>query len=568
MVLKTGFDMQSELQTMQTTFTLNVSDILLKIDEFSKGDYVQAQRTFCGRELGVTFYPKGNHASTSSKSSIFVFLSKPDNPEINGAEPLKMVCELRCGVRRSRYFGNIAKFEPNGLGYQNFNTLDDLQKNPMITISATMHYKYSCMQLELQTMQMTFTLNASDILLKIDEFSNDEYVLTQRTFCGRKLSVFFYPKGDRGSHAFNSSIFLRLSKPDNPDMDGAEPLKMSCELRCGGDRWRYDEHSIADFERSSVGYADFHTLDYLQKNPVITISATMHYKYSCIVPTKDDFWKHCEEMADSTYRDGDIMLHVKTQTDSEDVDDEPPAKKRKLNNHATENKNKEEKNKKVMPRRSKRLQHQPSVVSVDTCSLSEEEGDESESSKESSSEEAAVATVRACSIVLKASSPVSHESSSEEAAVDKVRACSIVLKASSPVFKRMLESNMQESQAKEITVRADSVDAVHDMLYFMWTNEFPVHERNNMLSLIKLAHYYECERLKIACINQIIQELSVDNFVDVVNTLNQYSIEEGMSAILTFANKNRETIIADARCNELPFMFKMGVLKMCEYNCN
>jgi len=353
----------------------------------------------------VTFYPKGNHASTSSKSSIFVFLSKPDNPEINGAEPLKMVCELRCGVRRSRYFGNIAKFEPNGLGYQNFNTLDDLQKNPMITISAT-----------------------------------------------------------------------------------------------------------------------------------------MHYNYSCIVPTNHDFLADCTEMHYSTYSEGDIMLRVMKHTDSslaEDVDDEPPAKKRKLNHPTASKKNK---NTKVEPRRSKRLQNKncllkPSVVNVDTSSLSEEEGDESESSEESS------------------------DSSSS----DEVSACSIVLKASSPVFKRMLESNMQESQKKKkITICADSVDAVHDMLYFMWTNEFPVHERNNMLSLIKLAHYYECERLKIACINQIIRELSVDNFVDVVNTLNQYSIEEGTSAVIEFASKNRNKIVADDRCNELPFMFKMSVLKMCK----
>eukprot|EP01083_Nonionella_stella_P056660 149076_1 len=120
----------------------------------------------------------------------------------------------------------------------------------------------------------------------------------------------------------------------------------------------------------------------------------------------------------------------------------------------------------------------------------------------------------------------------------KIKASSLILRSASNVFERMLDpkNNMKEYREKKIVVYAHKQQDVHDMLYFMCTNELT--EDSDALQLIHLAHLYELDRLFWICVNRLVKNVTVDNFVTTLHTFDRFEISKGYTTLITFAKDN------------------------------
>eukprot|EP01084_Bolivina_argentea_P026567 49405_1 len=85
------------------------------------------------------------------------------------------------------------------------------------------------------------------------------------------------------------------------------------------------------------------------------------------------------------------------------------------------------------------------------------------------------------------------------------------LRSASVVFDRMLETNMKEKQEKKIIIYAKDKKDVEDLIYFMCTNI--LREGSNALNLVHMSHYYEMDRLFTECLNKLVEDISVKNYV-------------------------------------------------------
>merc|ERR1712087_770171 len=99
---------------------------------------------------------------------------------------------------------------------------------------------------------------------------------------------------------------------------------------------------------------------------------------------------------------------------------------------------------------------------------------------------------------------------------------SILLRSASKVFDRMLSTRIvswRERKDKEIRICAKSAEDVKNMLYFMSCNRLP--RDANALNVIQLAHYYEMDRLFWECVELMVDQVSIENFVDTVTMFNK-----------------------------------------------
>ena len=139
-----------------------------------------------------------------------------------------------------------------------------------------------------------------------------------------------------------------------------------------------------------------------------------------------------------------------------------------------------------------------------------------------------------------------------------MRMSSEILIDASHVFERMLKCEMAEKRTMQITVCAESLKDVDDMLYCMCTGT--LREDANAMRVLKLAHYYEAGRLLDKCMERLIDQLSVDTFVETVNLYARYEIDGMRRSLLDFGHRNAAEIEERDDYKTLPFLFR-GMLK-------
>eukprot|EP01083_Nonionella_stella_P094542 265292_1 len=92
---------------------------------------------------------------------------------------------------------------------------------------------------------------------------------------------------------------------------------------------------------------------------------------------------------------------------------------------------------------------------------------------------------------------------------------------------------MREKQEKRIEIKAESVDDIKALTYFMSTNILKT--ECNPWNMIALAHYYEMNRLLQQCVDRIINIISVQNFAQTVNVFDKFQIVAGYKKLIKFA---------------------------------
>lgn len=135
-----------------------------------------------------------------------------------------------------------------------------------------------------------------------------------------------------------------------------------------------------------------------------------------------------------------------------------------------------------------------------------------------------------------------------------VRFSSLMLRSASKVFDRMLSTEMMEKQENEIIIHAKDIADVEHLLYFVVTNRLKA--TANALSIILLAHYFEIDRLFYRCVDQIVEGINVDNFVETVQIFNKFEIHEGLAAVVKFGKKHIKEIQQCDDFTELPHTFR------------
>ena len=144
--------------------------------------------------------------------------------------------------------------------------------------------------------------------------------------------------------------------------------------------------------------------------------------------------------------------------------------------------------------------------------------------------------------------------------VTMIKTFSYVLRSASVVFDSMLSHQMKEGTEKVIEIQGATNKDVDDLVYYICCCD--LRKNANPRALIKMAHLYELNGLFQACLQRIVSDLEVDNFVESVQVLTRFHIEEGFQDLVQFGRLNLKELKEEESFHELPFLFRFGLLNV------
>lgn len=332
---------------------------------------------------------------------------------------------------------------------------------------------------------------------------NDEDVLKTKQkysfhFDGLEF-VISLSRSDSGRNAPYLSVYFSI-----PNGKTNDHRAIDVKVQLGAEELRLTTKRVYQLCNSSMGWSKFSKIRTLRDVPVLNIEILLTYDTTFERPSIKEIPSKMSKHEKQYYlctKNGDIKLRVVNPSENitqtdEDGEHPPSKKKRKLN-----------------PK---------SECEKEKSGL--EEGDEG------------------------------YESGSEN--VVKVSSC--ILRAASPVFDQMLSADMRESQENKIVINAKSVEDVDELVYFMCTDQLSPDA--NPLNLISLAHMYQMKRLFWICAEKISKTVTIESFVETVDTLNRYEIEQGFPLVVSFGKKNIEELKKRDEFSKLSCAFKRMIL--------
>jgi len=356
-------------------------------------------------------------------------------------------------------------------------------------------------------------VDVSSVLQLRDNYKKGDYVVYKTKLDDLEINAEFYPQGMQKSKPNYCAFFITI-----PNVNDQDRRKLSC--RIGSVYELFDESfNPVNIWKSGRGYSSFATIDHLEHDPQIPVKLKLYLNANYIATTKKSFQSQLHKMYLLSQKNGDVLLSViangthrnrnmntegQLNPDTDSAFGEPPTKKRKLNepNHPN---------------------HHPNRDANDT-----EEGAEHQTS------------------------------TSPQNMTHGLRVSSLILQSGSKVFEQMFSTEMMEKSSGTITVYANSVQDVDDMIYFMATDI--LRKCADAHGVLKLAHFYQIDRLIMACLNRMIECLTVDTFVSVVTTFDRYSIEHGYGNLVKFGRTHCDEIRNREDYSKLTHCFKCVVL--------
>merc|ERR1712130_12737 len=110
---------------------------------------------------------------------------------------------------------------------------------------------------------------------------------------------------------------------------------------------------------------------------------------------------------------------------------------------------------------------------------------------------------------------------------------SMLLTAKSFIFEAMLRT-----KGNKMEIHADKIKDVEDILFFLKTNILK--NDCDIFNVIILAEKYQINGLKEECIHRLVENLSIENFVETINIFHRLEIQNGYGNILEFGKKNNQ----------------------------
>lgn len=100
-----------------------------------------------------------------------------------------------------------------------------------------------------------------------------------------------------------------------------------------------------------------------------------------------------------------------------------------------------------------------------------------------------------------------------------------ILASASPVMKRMFTGDLKEAKTKKCTVDAIKPDIFDHLLRFIYNADNPEDLNAVAMPLYEAAHYYEVDKLKEICAQEIHESLSPDNALEVFEWVQPYDLD-------------------------------------------
>lgn len=351
-------------------------------------------------------------------------------------------------------------------------------------------------------------VDVASVLMARENYKKGDYVVYKARLDDLEINAEFYPQGMQKSKPNYCAFFITI-----PNVKEDDKRKLSC--RIGSVYELFDESfNPVNIWKSGRGYSSFATIDHLEKDPRIPVTLKLYTDPLFIATTKKSFQSQLHKMYQLSLKNGDILLSVIT---------DGAAIGNALNPHSD------------------------SVNARDLNGHSEGLGLGEPPKKKRKTDNAF------------SDNPCSGAAGDDVPLITQtMRVSSLILQSGSKVFDQMLTTEMVEKSSKTITVFANSVQDVDDMVYFLATDI--LRKTADALSVIRLAHFYEIDRLTMACLNRMIDTLSIDTFVRVVNTFDRYSIEHGYNTLVQYGKTHCNEIKNREDYDELTHCFKCIVL--------
>ena len=381
-----------------------------------------------------------------------------------------------------------------------------------------------------ETIESSHLVDVTSVLENISDYDEGDYAVYKFGLNNLNIEAEFYPKGIKKSKPNYCSFFITI-----PNVKETDKRKLKCTIGCVYQL--FDESfNPVNIWKNGRGYSSFTTLDSLQQDPIIPITLKLYNNPIFIATTKKSFQSQLHEMYKISKDDGDITLSIITDDNNN-------------NNHNNNNNNNNNKRQydggeiHSPPRKKRKL-----LLSIDDDSKDIENDDDNNNNNNNNDTEND-------NINDNDNNNIDDDNNDN---IQRMKVNSLVLQSGSKVFRQMLDNEMKEKQEKKITIYAKSYEDVDNMIYFLVTNI--LRKDANPCNIIRLAHFYEIDRLVMACLNRMIKSLNVDNFIKIVSIFDRYGIEHGYNTLVQFGKKNTKQIRSHPDFSDLSHSFKCIVL--------
>ncbi|KAK0161716.1 hypothetical protein PV327_008134 [Microctonus hyperodae] len=121
----------------------------------------------------------------------------------------------------------------------------------------------------------------------------------------------------------------------------------------------------------------------------------------------------------------------------------------------------------------------------------------------------------------------------------------IILAAHSPVFLAMFKADMTESVNKIIVINDIDFDIIKKVIRFIYTGVLdPTLDVNALLSILEVANKYEIMSLKKLCEERLIEDMTTDNVLKILERASLYGVPQMMETLTSFMVKKKLQIVA------------------------
>lgn len=125
----------------------------------------------------------------------------------------------------------------------------------------------------------------------------------------------------------------------------------------------------------------------------------------------------------------------------------------------------------------------------------------------------------------------------------KFSAHKAVLVARSPVFAAMFKNEMSEKKTGFVNISDCDVEAFNVFLLFLYSGNLDL-KKCNVCHLYKISDKYDVSKLKLICVDFMIQNLSAENIFEILILGDQFSESQLLAEVQWFFNKKFEEIVS------------------------
>ncbi|XP_044584818.1 speckle-type POZ protein B-like isoform X2 [Cotesia glomerata] len=134
----------------------------------------------------------------------------------------------------------------------------------------------------------------------------------------------------------------------------------------------------------------------------------------------------------------------------------------------------------------------------------------------------------------------------------KIPAHKVVLAAHSEVFSKMLQSEMKEAKEGEINIEDLDPEIILEMLHYCYKGETKASQDTEVaLQMLEVADIYQIFKLKIICESTLMDNMSTDNVLNIIDAADDHNAEDLRRSAITFIVAHSKKVLASSKFQQL-----------------